>query len=88
MAGFFTGMGLAKVGVGIVGVNFDRLIVVPDRSVKESFMCVGVSPIQVGFGNPGINLDRLTVVLNRQVDPTISMVDGSPIEVRFGLVRD
>ena len=50
------------VGVGVVGVEFDGLVVIGQGLVVAALVVVGDAPVDVGLGVVGVEFDGLVVV--------------------------
>ncbi len=69
--------------LGIVGLQADGLIVVPDGLVESAFISMDITPVAEGSGEIGFQADGLVVVLEGPVELAFVIIGIAPVVEGF-----
>jgi hypothetical protein len=73
--------------LGVIGVEPDGLVVVPNGAVGLALVIVGIAPVVERLGVIGVEPDGLVEVLNGTVGLALTIVGSAPVEEGLGEIR-
>ena len=65
--------------LGIVRIQLDGLVVIPDGLINNAPLSVDITPVAIGFGKFGVQADRLIEVCNGPTELAFDIKGIGPI---------